>query len=278
MNEHRNDRKSKTGLLAVLFLFCFAFAASTVAGIKVSSLANALAYSSAFDPTDMLGLLFGKSLPIPPAFSNQPVSAPSRIPGNLSAGLALTGHRFGSVPGSVRIERPCIPGRPQGVAESVVAIIEQVLGSVMVDTGKGFQLATPGTMLKNGDRVVTLDDSRVRIVSFDCKVTMLDPGNLLRVGDDVGHSPIARIQPVSTRQLAASDFVGNAARVPSVDPVARGTRPPISILDQIANGSLDSVPLRGPAPQQGMGLPLPPPAMHVPVAGGFIAIQAISDQ
>ena len=56
---------------------------------------------------------------------------------------------------------------PTLASEAGVATLNDLAGTVKVDTGEGFAAAVSGQVLHAGDRILTLDESRAQIVFTD---------------------------------------------------------------------------------------------------------------
>ncbi len=108
---------------------------------------------------------------------------------------------------AVTERRLCLFNQSLKIADDVVAIVNKGNGTVMADKGKGFVTAPVGTMLKEGDRVITLDNSTAEIVFFDCCRTDLKSNNLIAVnanpGCKVAVLDATRAPPPQVAQVAA---------------------------------------------------------------------------
>jgi len=67
-----------------------------------------------------------------------------------------------------------------------LAALSNVEGKVLVNKGKGFATAKPGTPLVEGDRVIALDGSRAAVVYKDGCVTQLKENSLLALDKAAG--------------------------------------------------------------------------------------------
>ena len=67
-----------------------------------------------------------------------------------------------------------------------LAALSNVEGKVLVNKGKGFATAKPGTTLVEGDRVIALDGSRAAVVYKDGCVTQLKENSLLALDKAAG--------------------------------------------------------------------------------------------
>ncbi len=67
-----------------------------------------------------------------------------------------------------------------------LAALSNVEGKVLVNKGKGFATAKPGTPLAEGDRVIALDGSRAAVVYKDGCVTQLKENSLLALDKAAG--------------------------------------------------------------------------------------------
>jgi hypothetical protein len=67
-----------------------------------------------------------------------------------------------------------------------LAALSNIEGKVLVNKGKGFATAKPGTPLAEGDRVIALDGSRAAVVYKDGCVTQLKENSLLALDKAAG--------------------------------------------------------------------------------------------
>jgi len=67
-----------------------------------------------------------------------------------------------------------------------LAALSNVEGKVLVNKGKGFATAKPGTPLVEGDRVIALDGSRAAVVYKDGCVTQVKENSLLALDKAAG--------------------------------------------------------------------------------------------
>lgn len=113
--------------------------------------------------------------------------------GMQSAALAAEGDRFvetvakkteSGVLSNVR--QLCLKDQGLKIDNDVVAVINKASGKVMADKGKGFVTSPIGTLLKEGDRVVALEESGAEVVFFDCCTANLKSNNLINVKANPG--------------------------------------------------------------------------------------------
>jgi len=76
-----------------------------------------------------------------------------------------------------------IPGSPISIAGAPIAKLNIQTGSVQVDTGNGFVVATDGMSLSIGDKVKTLSDGLAALVIRDTTIIMLDPDTEITLQD-----------------------------------------------------------------------------------------------
>lgn len=117
---------------------------------------------------------------------------------------------------NIKVRQLCLKDQSIKVDDDIVAVINKASGKVMADTGKGFVGAPEGTLLKEDNRVVTLDESVTEIVFFDCCKTTLKSNNMITIKgnpgckaailDAAGHG-VAWIHPGSYIPPAAGVFI-----------------------------------------------------------------------
>lgn len=87
----------------------------------------------------------------------------------------------------------------QAAAQGKEATLQDLNGKVLVNKGDGLVSGKPGTPLVDGDRIVTLDKSRAKIVFPDgCGVT-LEENMIFVINSQLGckATPLASTQPAS---------------------------------------------------------------------------------
>lgn len=84
------------------------------------------------------------------------------------------------------VRQLCLKDQSLRLDNDVIAVINKVDGKVMADKGKGFVSSPVGTLLKEGNRVVALDQSVAEIVFFDCCRTALKSNNLITISANPG--------------------------------------------------------------------------------------------
>lgn len=84
------------------------------------------------------------------------------------------------------VRQLCLKDQSTKVADDVIAVLNKASGKIMADKGKGFVTAPPGTLLKEGDRVVSLEDSTAEVVFFDCCAASLKSNSLIAVNATPG--------------------------------------------------------------------------------------------
>lgn len=119
-----------------------------------------------------------------------------------------------------QVRQLCLKDQSLKIGDDIVAVINKASGKVMADKGKGFVTSTVGTFLKEGDRVVALEESGAEIVFFDCCAATLKSNNLINVNANPGckaavvdaaapASPaaVAGVHPASWIAPAAGAFI-----------------------------------------------------------------------
>ena len=109
-----------------------------------------------------------------------------------------------------------------------LAALSNVEGKVLVNKGKGFATAKPGTPLVEGDRVIALDGSRAAVVYKDGCVTQLKENSLLALdkaagcGQEAvktgGSQPLRYAQAIGATQTDAGGSGGGAGNSNKDDP------------------------------------------------------------
>ena len=59
-------------------------------------------------------------------------------------------------------------------ADSLIAELEQVQGTIMIDHGDGYAIANAGDDVRPGDRILVLENSRGKLVNGDCVLNLSD--------------------------------------------------------------------------------------------------------
>jgi hypothetical protein len=117
------------------------------------------------------------------------------------------------------LQNMCLKDQSLKIDEDVVAVVNKASGKVMVDKGKGFVTAEAGTVLKEGNRVVVLEESGAEIVFSDCCAMPLKANNLVTVNatpgcraavvDAAPAAPaVAGVHPASWIPPAGGVFIG----------------------------------------------------------------------
>jgi hypothetical protein len=92
-----------------------------------------------------------------------------------------------------------------------VATLNEVEGTIMVDKGKGFVTVKGDTVLKEGDRVVTLEGSSAKITFADGCKAQLKANNMMTIMRTLGcKADIAEIVPVQNGATVAGPGAGVA--------------------------------------------------------------------
>jgi hypothetical protein len=91
-----------------------------------------------------------------------------------------------------------------------IATLNEVEGTIMVDQGKGFVTVKGDTVLKEGDRVVTLGGSSAKITFADGCKAQLKANNMMTITRTLGcKADIAEIVPVQETVASTSPFLNN---------------------------------------------------------------------
>ena len=108
-----------------------------------------------------------------------------------------------------------------------LAALSNIEGKVLVNKGKGFATAKPGTPLAEGDRVIALDGSRAAVVYKDGCVTQLKENSLLALDKAAGcgkeavktggGQPLRYAQAIGATQTDAGGGSGGGAGNPNRD-------------------------------------------------------------
>ena len=109
-----------------------------------------------------------------------------------------------------------------------LAALSNVEGKVLVNKGKGFATAKPGTPLVEGDRVIALDGSRAAVVYKDGCVTQVKENSLLALDKAAGcgkeavktggSQPLRYAQAIGATQTDAGGSGGGAGNPNRDDP------------------------------------------------------------
>lgn len=109
-----------------------------------------------------------------------------------------------------------------------LAALSNVEGKVLVNKGKGFATAKPGTPLVEGDRVIALDGSRAAVVYKDGCVTQVKENSLLALDKAAGcgkeavktggSQPLRYAQAIGATQTDAGGSGGGAGNPNKDDP------------------------------------------------------------
>lgn len=120
-------------------------------------------------------------------------------------------------PDAGTVRQLCLKDQSLKIGNDVVAVINKASGKVMADKGKGFVTSPVGTFLKEGDRVVALEESGAEVVFFDCCTATLKPNNLISVNatpgckaavvDAAAPAAVAGLHPASWIPPAAGVFI-----------------------------------------------------------------------
>lgn len=114
------------------------------------------------------------------------------------------------------IRQLCLKDQSLKIGDDIVAVLNKASGKVMADKGKGFVTSPVGTFLKEGDRVVALEESGAEIVFFDCCTATLKSNNLINVNAnpgckaavvDAAAPAVAGVHPASWIAPAAGVFI-----------------------------------------------------------------------
>lgn len=57
-------------------------------------------------------------------------------------------------------------------ADGLIAVLEQVQGTIMIDHGDGYAIANAGDDIRPGDRILVLENSRGKLVNGDCVLNL----------------------------------------------------------------------------------------------------------
>ena len=108
-----------------------------------------------------------------------------------------------------------------------LAALSSVEGKVLVNKGKGFATAKPGTQLVEGDRVIALDGAKAAVVYKDGCVTQLKENSLLALDKAAGcgkeavktggGQPLRYAQAIGATQTDAGGGSGGGAGNPNRD-------------------------------------------------------------
>ena len=109
-----------------------------------------------------------------------------------------------------------------------LAALSNIEGKVLVNKGKGFATAKPGTPLVEGDRVIALDGSRAAVVYKDGCVTQVKENSLLALDKAAGcgkeavktggSQPLRYAQAIGATQTDAGGSGGGAGNPNKDDP------------------------------------------------------------
>lgn len=87
---------------------------------------------------------------------------------------------------AANVRQLCLKDQSHRIDDDIVAVINKASGKVMADQGKGFVTSPAGTFLKEGNRVITLEESEAEIVFFDCCRSTLKANNLVTINATPG--------------------------------------------------------------------------------------------
>ena len=120
-------------------------------------------------------------------------------------------------PDAAPVRQLCLKDQSLKVGEDIVAVLNKASGKVMADKGKGFVTSPVGTFLKEGDRVVALEESGAEVVFFDCCTATLKSNSLINVNanpgckaavvDAAAPAAVAGVHPASWIAPAAGVFI-----------------------------------------------------------------------
>lgn len=107
-----------------------------------------------------------------------------------------------------------ILGSAQAMADDAAATLREVVGTVLVNQGKGYQVAQSGMKVANHTRVLTKDSSSVVVISKLGCPTRLGPDNLYVVEEpDPCHGGVAMIQKIDPAFAATLGGTGGGAAI-----------------------------------------------------------------
>jgi hypothetical protein len=98
-----------------------------------------------------------------------------------------------------------------------LASLASVDGKILVNKGKGFVAAKPGTALVEGDRLIALEGSRAAVVFPDGCVTQIKENSLLALEKGAGCSTEA-VRTGGAQPLRYAQAIGGPSRTPPPPP------------------------------------------------------------